>query len=261
MDNSATCVSTALRAPNATCEKQTAHLPPSPNDTRGPYAVTASKFTCGVRLWNEGRFVQGKAELPYPKRDFWAAANLSQPASWVTDADSNKNYLSIFDPPGVNTMADFPPIFVPCKADQCDGGTEFACAPGYTGTLCSECKPGQFFFRGLCHISCEDIEPHGVVTVFGIAAVVGVWLILNFIPSKFPSLTSGVAYGPPLTLVCCSPLDCCAAADRRLCAFQVLPSDGDGTWKATSQRPPHSASDPWTLLRRELRRSVWERVV
>ena len=158
--------------------------------------LPASLLTCGVRILKQWGFVQGKAELPFPKKDFWAISNLSQRASWTTDADSNQNYLSIFDPPGSDTMAEDPLIFFPCKADQCDGGTKFNCAPGYTGTLCSECKPGQFFFRGLCHISCEDIEPYGVTTVFGIAAVVSVWLILNFVPSKFPGLSSGVAYGP-----------------------------------------------------------------
>ena len=152
--------------------------------TRGLCPNNASNLKCGIRVKDAWCDLQGKAELPFPKGDFWAEANLSQRAAWTKHTDSNQNHLRIFDAPGIDVMPDSPLIFFSCKAGQCDGGTNFSCAEGYTGTMCSECKPGQFFFQGKCSISCDSIEPKGVVTVFGILAVVCVWLIVNFIPSK-----------------------------------------------------------------------------
>ena len=121
--------------------------------------------------------LQGKAALPYPKPDFWAAAN----------AHTNGT-LMIHDSPGVDTILEDPPYFLPCSSGRCLGN--FQCQPGYTGVQCSVCEPGQFFFQGKCDIPCADIEPSAVVTVFGIGAVVCVWLILNFVPSKSAHLRS-----------------------------------------------------------------------
>ena len=115
--------------------------------------------------------LQGKAALPFPKPDFWAATN----------AQTNGT-LMIHDSPGVDAILEDPPYFLPCSSGRCKGN--FQCQPGYTGVQCSVCEPGQFFFQGKCDISCADIEPKAVVTVFGIGAVVCVWLILNFVPSK-----------------------------------------------------------------------------
>ena len=120
---------------------------------------------------NRPPVLQGKAALPYPKPDYWAAAN----------AHTNGT-LMIHDSPGVDAILEDPPYFLPCSSGRCLGN--FQCQPGYTGVQCSVCEPGQFFFQGKCDISCADIEPKAVVTVFGIGAVVCVWLILNFVPSK-----------------------------------------------------------------------------
>lgn len=134
----------------------------------------ASCMLCGLS-W------QGKDELPFPARDFWAFANLSQPAAWTKaeSRDKNSNYLSVFDPSGIDEMPLDPPIFHACFAGQCLGGVNFSCAPGYTGTQCFECKVGQFYWQGQCGTSCDDIAPKGVVTFFGIMAVVSVWVIIN----------------------------------------------------------------------------------
>lgn len=129
-------------------------------------------ITCKIPLHlNRPPVLQGKAALPYPKPDFWAAAN----------AHTNGT-LMIHDSPGVDTILEDPPYFLPCSSGRCLGN--FQCQPGYTGVQCSVCEPGQFFFQGKCDISCADIEPKALVTVFGIGAVVCVWLILNFVPSK-----------------------------------------------------------------------------
>jgi hypothetical protein len=47
------------------------------------------------------------------------------------------------------------------------------------GWLCDSCSKGQFFVRGYCDLKCTDIEPQGVVTVFGIIGVIILWVILN----------------------------------------------------------------------------------
>ncbi len=50
---------------------------------------------------------------------------------------------------------------------------------GLEGSLCDSCSKGQFFVRGYCDVKCADIEPQGVVTVFGIIGVIILWVILN----------------------------------------------------------------------------------
>ncbi len=48
--------------------------------------------------------------------------------------------------------------------------------------MCNECEIGQFQFKATCDLSCDDVEPagaRGVVTIFGILAVMTVWVILN----------------------------------------------------------------------------------
>ncbi len=121
---------------------------------------------------------------------------------------SAKKYLRILEEPGIDHMIMTPPIFFPCNSGQCRGGPNFECAEGYTGRLCSECKRGQFFFRGNCDLSCASIEPAGIVTLFGILAVVCVWLILNFIPSKSVPTAPGpidwIVAGRSLGSVYCS---------------------------------------------------------
>jgi len=138
--------------------------------------------------------LQGKAALPFPKPDFWAATN----------AHTNGT-LVIHDSPGVDTILEDPPYFLPCSSGRCLGN--FQCQPGYTGVQCSVCEPGQFFFRGTCDISCADIEPKAVVTVFGIGAVVCVWLILNFVPSKFARLRCAA----PRMFWCSTPIEVASA--------------------------------------------------
>jgi hypothetical protein len=115
---------------------------------------------------NRPPVLQGKAALPYPKPNFWAATN----------AHTNGT-LMIYDSPGVDTILEDPPYFLPCSSGRCKGN--FQCEPGYTGVQCSVCEPGQFFFRGACDMSCADIEPKAVVTIFGIVAVVTVWYLIN----------------------------------------------------------------------------------
>ncbi len=139
---------------------------------------------------------QGKAQLPYPKKDYWAEANVLQSAAWTSaeSRESNGNYLRVFDASGVDEIPTEPPYFQPCFAGQCIGGANFSCAVGYTGTQCSECKVGQFYWQGQCGTSCADIQPKGVVTLFGILAVVLVWVIINKSAGGMYALT--LAYLP-----------------------------------------------------------------
>ena len=57
--------------------------------------------------------------------------------------------------------------------------------------------------RGLCDVKCADIEPQGVVTVFGIIGVIIVWVILNkSAGGLYECLDVGLGYaqvGPPLS--------------------------------------------------------------
>jgi hypothetical protein len=88
----------------------------------------------------------------------------------------------VYDPPGVDAIPDSPPIFFLCASDRCKGGASYSCLDGYEGVQCGDCKQGQFYYRGQCEIKCDDINVNGsptTVTVFGIIAVVIVWIVLN----------------------------------------------------------------------------------
>jgi hypothetical protein len=90
--------------------------------------------------------------------------------------------VSAKDRPGANEIDTDPPYFFACPAGQCTGQKDFGCVKGYTGVMCNECRVGQFQFKAACDLSCDDIEPagaHGVVTIFGILAVMVVWVVLN----------------------------------------------------------------------------------
>jgi hypothetical protein len=121
----------------------------------------------------EGGVCEGRIRLPYPKTDYWGLA------------DKNGKHplgsLMVFDPAGENsTVPETPAIFLACAAKHCTGGESFGCAEGYTGVQCSECTEGRLYWRGSCETSCNDVNGAKVVTVLGIMAVVGVWLLLNF---------------------------------------------------------------------------------
>jgi hypothetical protein len=108
--------------------------------------------------------------LPYAQEGYWA----------ITTMTSNEmKTIQTFEPSGASTMNSDPPYFAICGNDQCKGGKLFECFPGYEGVMCDSCSKGQFFVRGMCDVRCSDIEPQGVVTVFGIIGVMLVWIILN----------------------------------------------------------------------------------
>jgi len=99
------------------------------------------------------------------------------------------------DKPGVEKIAADPPIFFQCGPGRCKGGPKFECEHGYRGALCAECSKGQFYWNGQCGTDCKDIEPQGVVTVFGILGVILVWIILNKSAGGiFECLDVGVSY-------------------------------------------------------------------
>jgi len=118
----------------------------------------------------DGGVCEGKDALPYPKTGFWAIAE--------TLSKQTKT-IKVFDSKGASTMSTEPPYFAACGQDQCEGGKEFKCFPGYEGVMCDSCSKGQFYVRGFCDVRCSDIEPQGAVTIFGIIGVVIVWLVLN----------------------------------------------------------------------------------
>ena len=111
---------------------------------------------------------QGKLTLPSPKINFWAAsANLS---------------LIVYDPPGNTTPFEDRPYFFDCgSTDICL--EDFQCAPGYTGKLCKDCKPNQFYWGGRCDYSCSAIGPPWPVTILAMSAVVLVWTALQTVKS------------------------------------------------------------------------------
>ena len=83
---------------------------------------------------------------------------------------------------GADNLDSSPPYFLFCPPGQCLGGQNFRCVDGYTGVMCNECKVGQLQFKAACDLRCDSIEPdgaHGVVTAFGIIAVMIVWVVLN----------------------------------------------------------------------------------
>ena len=141
--------------------------------------------------------MQGKSFLPFPQRDFWgpsirrAAAAIESPASVSSDArvaeatvQNFTKYLKVYEPKGAYTdvstdMPDDPPYFLPCEVGRCAGG-DFACEFGYEGTRCSECMTGQFLWRSTCSTKCSDLGNTTAATVFGIIAVVLVWIFMNF---------------------------------------------------------------------------------
>ena len=133
---------------------------------------------------------QGRSRLPYPKKDYWA--------------ESKFGALKIYDPPGrvlvlptalQCTCRGFKfltvccsagsdtiivnDVFVACAAGRCQGGINFSCSDGYKGNQCSECNEGQFYWQGTCDTKCSDLGSEGAVTVFGIIAVMVVWIVLN----------------------------------------------------------------------------------
>ena len=120
---------------------------------------------------------QGGTQLPYPQKDFWAAADFIR--SSTNGSSEVTTLLKVTDPPGLDSIPESPAVFFACAAGRCLGGETFECVPGYTGIACSTCKKGQFFWNSNCQTRCDQIEPQGVVTVFGIIAVVLVWILLN----------------------------------------------------------------------------------
>ena len=112
---------------------------------------------------------QGKSSLPFPSEGYWAS----------TRSVDGRRSLFVSDPEGADAINAEPPFFFSCNEGQCKGGTSFECADGYTGALCSECQPGQFYWNSKCDTKCSEIEPQGVVTVFGMLAVILTWIIIN----------------------------------------------------------------------------------
>jgi hypothetical protein len=99
--------------------------------------------------------------------------------------------LTSLDPPGVEYLPDDPPFFFACGAGRCKGGKKFECAEGYTGVQCSECEIGRFQFRGGCETKCADLGNPTAVTIFGILAVIIVWVIMN-LNTKYARTPLGV---------------------------------------------------------------------
>ena len=93
---------------------------------------------------------------------------------------AGRSQLRLADLPGNDYVLEEPLIFVACAPDRCLGN--FACVDGYTGVQCFECEPGQFYWQGTCNTPCHDIHVNdspALITVFGILAVVLVWVVLN----------------------------------------------------------------------------------
>ena len=134
--------------------------------------------------------LQGKAALPFPAPGYYAVVNEDEFAF-------NKS-VKILDKPGVTTIPADPPIFFQCAPGRCKGGPKFECEHGYRGSLCAECSKGQFYWNGQCSTDCKDIEPQGVVTVFGILGVILVWLILNKSAGGMCAAPTGSACSAPV---------------------------------------------------------------
>ena len=141
--------------------------------------------------------VQGKSILPFPQKGYWGpsircdAAAINKPASRRSDEKDAEavvkafaRSLEVYEPKGAYTdettdIPDDPPYFLECDAGRCGGG-DFACEFGYEGMLCSECSKGQFLWRSTCSTKCSDLGNTTAATVFGIIAVVLVWIFMNF---------------------------------------------------------------------------------
>jgi hypothetical protein len=158
---------------------RTANVPLTP-----PYSLfSVSSVSCidsRVALGPALSVVKGMSNLPIPKENFYAPSRkVVAPNNTSVATAGSIAALLVFDTPRLDTLPAEPPFFVACLAGKCQGGPEFKCNKGYTGTLCSECEREQFYWNGKCDTSCEDISPRGATTVLGIIAVIIVWLILN----------------------------------------------------------------------------------
>jgi hypothetical protein len=166
-----------------------------PEHTRrraGSSPAASSECKCETGFWRhdqllgrscfgcpEGADCEGKDALPFPKKDYWAITKNAVLVAANTSAGGASNesrQLLVFDATGLTGIPITPGYFQQCSTNpaRCKGGSNFECNPGYEGIMCSDCKVGQFYFRGACDISCSDIEPQGAVTVFGILAVIAV---------------------------------------------------------------------------------------
>jgi hypothetical protein len=130
---------------------------------------------------------KGYNVLPYPQEGFWAV---------TTGSGSNATLYIDYtqDPEGsasINTQS--PVMFRSCDVGRCKGGPGYECGPGYTGLQCSECVPNMFNFQASCVNTCESLGNPTAVTIFGIAAVVTVWLVMNF-QTQFECLDAGVSF-------------------------------------------------------------------
>jgi hypothetical protein len=153
-----------------------AHYPPYSLVSVSSVSSLDSRVALGPAL----SVVKGMSNLPVPKENFYALSRkVVVPNNTSVATASSIGALLVFDTPRLDALPAEPPIFVACLAGKCQGGPEFKCNKGYTGILCSECEPEQFYWNGRCDTSCEDISPRGVTTVLGIIAVIIVWLILN----------------------------------------------------------------------------------
>ena len=127
----------------------------------------------------------GRMDLPFPKKNYWAASNHS----------GVKLRLAVYDAPGRDVPSLNLPIFFNCAPKRCAGGPEFACEEGYTGIMCNECKHGQFNWRGTCGTKCDDLFEYRIVTIVSIALVVGCWIGMNKLTAgSFDTLDVGLLY-------------------------------------------------------------------
>ena len=129
--------------------------------------------------------MQGKSFLPFPQPGYWGVS-IRVPAVTINNQAPVENVyieLKVYEPIGSYTnTTDIPvdpPYFLACDTGRCAGQQGFACEPGYEGTQCSECMKGQFLWRSTCSTSCSDLTDTNAVTVFGISAVVLVWIFMN----------------------------------------------------------------------------------
>lgn len=133
--------------------------------------------------------LQGGSRLPVPRAGYWAAS-VAPNASFL-----RIKQLKVFDDVGLELIPPNPPYFFKCAARTCNGGEDFSCEAGYTGTLCHRCAPGQFDVMRTCTTSCSSIEPQFAVTVFAMLGVVICWVGMN-------KLTAG-RYVSTHAVLCC----------------------------------------------------------